>query len=189
MAEELNEMTQVIPSKVSDLSAKETAVPMRKREKKEIDRRSKIGEMKPFGEIFVDSDVINFGENIAENDVLSLFKHRGFLRNEDWSRTVNFQGKVLNIEGEYVNCECLVDKKNLYFEIRKFPKNLFEHLSDLNNKPFVFISIKYKPGSSRIDISDGTKLVNKAFFETKSILDSMDEGDDFNSPHDGPIIL
>lgn len=118
---------------------------------------------------------------------LETFKHRGFIANEGWAETINFQGQIDKVEGDLVSCSCLIDKDTLYFESRYFPKFLFGHLKDLAKRPFVFITIQSKHGSSRIDIVNGEALVNKKYFETKEKLDRLRDMDDFNNEISGPI--
>lgn len=127
-----------------------------------------------------DTDKVFGGENFLET-----FRHRGFLSNEPWDSVQNFQGRVVKSEGSLVTCELLLDKNNVYIESRVFSKNLFSHISNLNNNPFVIVTLKEKQGSSRIDIIDGEMQVQKEYFATKNLLDMMDE--DIHDKLDGPI--
>ena len=117
---------------------------------------------------------------------LNLFKQKKFLASEPWDNRIFLQGQIVSVEKDYVDCDCLMNKKHLLFERRRFPRFLFEHITILEKEQYIYIKIYSKPGSSRIDVFEGEKLVNKEFFTTKSTIEKI-EGLDFNDkPEDGP---
>ncbi|AEA43761.1 hypothetical protein [Fluviicola taffensis] len=138
---------------------------------------------------FINDKTINDVEEGFEtqyDQILERNRHKGFLLNETWNKILNFQARVISINEYHVVCECIIDKEAFIFENRSFSKILFDHLDNLSTDSFVFITLKEKKGSSRIDVSDGNKLVDKNLFDTKKLLDEMD---DFNDPLNGPILL
>ena len=117
-----------------------------------------------------------------------LIKARGFFVREPWDMELNIQSRVIQYSNTFVSCECLIDKENKVFEVRNFPRHLFDHISGLEQKPYVLVAIKSKVGSIRIDIADGSKLVDKKFFELNDEWDNLDDSD-FNVTLDKPIRL
>lgn len=126
--------------------------------------------------------------NVNEWDIYSEdkseidFWKKSFISGENWTKSVNLQAQVIDINKSQITCECLIDKDNRTFETRIFPRELFSHLSNLKDKSFVLITIKTKPGSSRIDIYDGKSMVNEKLFKTKNSWKSLE-----NSGLDKPI--
>lgn len=89
-----------------------------------------------------------------------------------WHKEINLQGKIVRLTDDSVLCDCLLDPDNSIFEVRNFPKLLFENITDLYKLPYVYITIRTRPGTTRIDVRDGSKIVNKSFFEQKQIWDN-----------------
>lgn len=117
------------------------------------------------------SEELNPNEiDIYNEDIKSEFdfKNRGFISAENWTKSVNLQAQVILINKNQITCECLIDKENRKFETRVFSKELFLHLSNLNIKSFVLITIRTKPGSSRIDIFDGKHMVSEQIFKVQN---------------------
>lgn len=96
------------------------------------------------------------------------------------------QGRVIGTKADVVICECLLDPEERIFETRSFPKLLFESIPNLSQKPYLYISIKMKPGTTRIDIADGSKRVDKKLFEANSQWDELLK-DDISKPLTKPI--
>ncbi len=120
--------------------------------------------------------------------IAELFKNKGFIANEHWEKTININSRIAKYDNDYVICECLIDKENQVFEQRSFPRYLFDHIENLNLKPYVLLSIQSKIGSIRINVLKGDNLVDKKAFELKDEWDNLD-GKDFNQPIDKPIQL
>jgi len=117
-------------------------------------------------------------ENRSESEIDYLFNEKlknsnGFIINENWQESLIFHAKIINITNEIVVCECLIDKENLTFQSRNFPRSLFEHIYGLCVGKFVFIKILSKPGSSRIDITDGKNFINKTYFDINDGWDDL----------------
>lgn len=96
------------------------------------------------------------------------------VKNYGWHKIINMQGRVISVIGEEVVCECLIDSSELIFETRSFPKMLFMKIQKLMEKPFVYITIRSRPGTTRLDVEDGSKLVDKKLFEQKDVWDDPD---------------
>lgn len=111
------------------------------------------------------------------------FENNGFISAESWDETITLSARILQITTSTISCECIIDKENKEFEIRNFPKNLFSHLN-LDSTKFIIIKLKNKPGSMRIDIFNGDKIIDKSIFDTKDIWDDLE-----NSGLDKPFQL
>jgi hypothetical protein len=122
------------------------------------------------------------------NFINELFKTRGFIANEFWSTTINVNSKIIKTDNDFVICECLIDKENKIFEKRSFPRYLFNHIENVKTNPYVILSIKSKIGSTRIDVLNGSNLVDKNAFDLNDEWNKL-EGYDFNQPLDKPISL
>ncbi len=135
-------------------------------------------------------DTVYISDDILKPDIFlnQLLNTRSFLSNEPWDKVQNIHSRVLKISKDMVTCECLIDKEKNIFENRNFPKYLFNHIEKLNNNPYIILTIKSKTGSTRIDILDGEKLVDKKRFELKDSWDDL-EGSDFGVPLNSPIRL
>lgn len=89
---------------------------------------------------------------------------KGYVSGENWNKVINLHSKVAQITKDIVSCECLIDKENQIFEVRNFTKEMFSHLDNLFEGKLILVSIKTKPGSSRIDIHNGDGLVDENLF-------------------------
>lgn len=86
------------------------------------------------------------------------FHLHGFVSNEIWSKSFNLHARITKILKEKITCECVIDRENQLFETRSFPILLFNHLPKKEVNYPIIVSIKTRPGSTRIDIRDGKKL-------------------------------
>jgi len=131
---------------------------------------------------------LDIDSHLGKSEILeSIFTTKGsHLINETWEKTLNIQSRVMQLNKEFVTCECLIDKEQSIFENRVFPAYLFGHIKNLSVGSYALLSIKSKPGSTRIDVYDGAQLVEKKYFELKA-----DWGDatDFNIPLTWPLKL
>jgi hypothetical protein len=93
------------------------------------------------------------------------FKNQGFFSSEVWTKTFNLHARISKVAKTKVTCECVVDRENKLFEIRTFPNLLFDHLQNKEINHPVIVSIKTKPGSTRIDIRDGKNIVDLSIFD------------------------
>ncbi len=112
---------------------------------------------------------------ISEFISKSFFNKAGFIAHEKWDTNINIQSKVTDFNGEYVECLCLMDKENHYFEYRSFPRILFDNIDNLKNKPYLILNIKSKASSIRIDVSEGDKRVEKKLFELEEDWGKLDD--------------
>ena len=110
------------------------------------------------------------------------FRQQGFYLNELWDNSYNLHARITKITKERVTCECVVDKENKLFETRSFPALLFKHLRKNQVGNPVIVSIKTRPGSTRIDIRDGKNIVNLSIFDLKDGWNNL-----INSGLDKPI--
>jgi hypothetical protein len=112
------------------------------------------------------------------------FSAQGFILNETWQNTSNIQARITKITKERITCECIIDKGNLIFETRSFPTMLFDHMPKKDINYPVVISLKTKPGSSRIDIRDGKNIVDLSVFDLEEGWKEL-----INSGLDQPLSL
>jgi len=106
-------------------------------------------------------------ELVPASGKTEVLEHKNVILNEHWSSIVNIQAKILHFTNSIVTCECLIDSESVIFENRDFPVILFKHLN-LNELPYVLISIKSNIGSLKIDVYNGIEFVNKTLFEDDS---------------------
>lgn len=111
---------------------------------------------------------------------------KGFISAESWSKVTNLHSRIAQVTKSIVSCECLIDKENQIFEVRDFPKEMFTHFDSLFEGKLVLISLKTKPGSSRIDIHEGDGLVDKSLFDLEDEWKEL-ENSDLGKPLDKPI--
>jgi hypothetical protein len=93
------------------------------------------------------------------------FQHQGFYSNEIWDKSFNLHARITRVLKDKITCECVIDKEKKIFETRTFPILLFEHLNNMQIHHPVIVSIKTKPGSTRIDIRDGKNIVDLSLFD------------------------
>ncbi len=93
------------------------------------------------------------------------FKQHGFVSSEIWTKSFNLHARISKIAKTKVTCECVIDKENKLFESRTFPIILFDHLQNREIHHPVIVSIKTRPGSTRIDIRDGKNIVDLSIFD------------------------
>ncbi len=108
---------------------------------------------------------------LPSNQEVSLsdfdFRQHGFISNELWTLSLNLHARITKIQKDRITCECVIDKENRLFETRSFPALLFEHLYHKEILWPIVVSIKTRPGSTRIDIRDGKNIVDLAIFNLK----------------------
>jgi len=112
------------------------------------------------------------------------FRHQGFFSNEMWSKSFNLHARITKILKDKITCECVIDKGNQLFETRSFPILLFEHLQKREINHPIIVSIKTRPGSTRIDIRDGRNIVDLSIFDLKAGWKEL-----INSGLDKPLSL
>lgn len=93
------------------------------------------------------------------------FRIQGFVSNEIWIKSFNLNARITKILKGRITCECVIDKENKLFETRSFPILLFNHLPKIEINHPIIISIKTRPGSTRIDIRDGHNIVDLSIFD------------------------
>lgn len=96
-----------------------------------------------------------------------LYSARDVIIKESWEVSENIHGKIVHTGDHEVYVDCLIDISNKVFEHRAFPRNLFEHLNNLEEGIPVFIKTRSKIGSTRIDIYPGEGLVDLSVFDQK----------------------
>ncbi len=108
---------------------------------------------------------------IPSNREISLsdydFRLQGFVSNEIWNKSFNLHARITKVLKDKITCECVIDKENRLFETRSFPILLFEHLQKKEVNYPIIVSIKTRPGSTRIDIRDGKNIVDLSIFNLK----------------------
>jgi hypothetical protein len=119
----------------------------------------------------------------GHNLVKQTFDKNGFISSEAWEQSITLQARILEHNSEIISCECLINQENKEFELREFPAYLFANLN-LKSTEFVLIKLRQKPGSSRIDIYNGEKIINKSIFEINNLWDDLE-----NSGLDEPLQL
>jgi len=112
------------------------------------------------------------------------FRHQGFISNEIWSKSFNLHARITKILKNRITCECVIDKENQLFETRSFPTLLFDHLPKKEINHPIIVSIKTRPGSTRIDIRDGRNIVDLSIFDLKAGWKEL-----INSGLDKPLSL
>lgn len=111
-------------------------------------------------------------ENFDANEVFEDFKRLKFITSENWTSINSIPAKVVGFNTQYVTCDLLIDREELTFETRIFDKSLFDNIN-LDKVLFVKIKIRTKPGSLRIDISNGTKTIDQDLFNISSELETL----------------
>lgn len=86
---------------------------------------------------------------------------------EQWDKNIYIEAKVTTFNFEFVECNCLMDKENNYFEIMSFPRIVFDKIKNLSLYPYLILNIKSKPSSIQINIIDDDKSIDKNIFELK----------------------
>lgn len=121
----------------------------------------------PETEIYRDSDedILRLGKN--------LFSHKELSLNERWENTQTIQGKIVHLTEREVFLDCLVDIENRAFEHRSFPRQLFDHISNLKTGKPILIKTQMKSGATRIDIYSGEGIVQMENFESNNIWDDI----------------
>lgn len=114
-----------------------------------------------------DLDLEQTSEEDEVKPIKNFLRDKGFISEESWSSTIMIGGKIMEVDENFVYVECLINKENKIFEIRKFSKQLFEDclFSEIGN--LILIRIRTKTGSQRIDILDakGMGAVTKEDFD------------------------
>ncbi len=102
-----------------------------------------------------------------------IFRQRGFIAFENWTGSFYISSKVINVQKEFVQCECIISKESKILQVREFPILLFNHIFPLQSGTLVKIKISQKPGSTRTDIIDGKGLGIEKDFEIFNIWDQL----------------
>jgi hypothetical protein len=109
----------------------------------------------------------------ANPDFIKRIKN-GAILNENWDKVLEFQGKVLSFNTENVVVECCLSPSSKYFESRSFPRILFNLIDNLTEGFLVYIKIKLKPGSIKIDIYNGYGMFDPEIFSIREIWKDFD---------------
>ena len=64
--------------------------------------------------------------------------------------TLIFVSQVIELDSNFVTCDCLVDKEQMVFETRTFPRILFDNIDTLVSGSYILLSIKSKPGTIKL---------------------------------------
>lgn len=133
-------------------------------------------------EIFAKSFVLSENENVTDvtsSEVITkqLFRQKGFISYESWTGSFFISSKVIKVNKDYIQCECIISKESKIIQVRQFPSLLFTHISPLHEGTFVKIKISEKPGSTRTDIIDGKGLGIEKDFEIISFWDDLKDFD------------
>ncbi len=112
------------------------------------------------------------------------FRLQGFVSHEIWSKSIYLFARITKVLKDRITCECVIDKENRLFETRSFPILLFEHLQNKEVNHPIIVSIKTRPGSTRIDIRDGQNIVDLSIFDLKDGWKEL-----INSGLDKPLSL
>lgn len=94
---------------------------------------------------------------------------------ETWDEIKNYYARILNIDENKVEVDCLIDEIEKDFQKRIFNKHLFENIGSLEVGTYVLIKIFLKKGKSMITVRDAEKLVKKSLFEDYSEFDDLYE--------------
>ncbi|MFO7890370.1 MAG: hypothetical protein R6V04_08520 [bacterium] len=116
-------------------------------------------------------------EGAGMKSVASFFREKGVILKENWNPPAHIGGKIVEITDSAVIVECLINKQKKVYQIRKFPKSLFNNLLHLKKGNLILISIRFKAGSQRIDIIDakGLNIVKQEDFEYKGNWEGIDD--------------
>ena len=107
---------------------------------------------------------------------------------KEWEKEINVKSKVVQTSKSHVVCECLIDEENKTFELRSFPRHLFDQIKNIESNPFIILSIKSKENAIRIDVLSGDGLVDKKLFDLSDDWKNLDD-EGFNDPINEPIKL
>ena len=131
------------------------------------------------GEIYSKTFVLSENDPEIHTEIItkSIFQQKGFISNESWSGSFFISSKVIKIQKEYIECECIISKESKIIQTRQFPILLFSHISQLQVGALMKIKISQKPGSTRTDIIDGKGLGIEKDFELFNIWDQLEEFD------------
>lgn len=92
---------------------------------------------------------------------------------EQWEVSTSLDARIFQLDKKSVSCDCLVDPDERLFEKRIFPRQLFEHLFELEVGRLIIIKIRSKKGSMRIDVTDGRGIVAPELFELEELWNSL----------------
>jgi len=92
---------------------------------------------------------------------------------EQWEMSISLDARVFQLDKKNVWCDCLLDPDEVQFEKRILPRQLFEHLYELEVGRLIIIKIRCKKGSMRIDVADGRGIVSPELFILDEMWDSL----------------
>lgn len=92
---------------------------------------------------------------------------------EEWTKTFTYPAKIAKVAEDAIYCDLLINEETKDFSLRTFDPELFAHLEKPLDNKFVSITIRSKPGASRIDVFDGQGLVNKELFDLKDAWEGL----------------
>jgi hypothetical protein len=96
----------------------------------------------------------------------------GIIQAENWTHSYLINSRLVKINEETVECDCLVDIEKSVIELRSFPKHLIDYFDFKIGDP-ILIKVNIKPGSSRIDFIKGAGIVDISKFRTEEKINEM----------------
>ena len=96
---------------------------------------------------------------------------------ENWESTDNLDARILEIRGEYVRLDVLIDRDKKQFEERTYPRDLLDGAVKLEAGRYVLIRIFRGRGKIKFTFHNGDGVVNKDFFEDLTRFRDLDDID------------
>ena len=76
---------------------------------------------------------------------------------------VVLDGEIIEIDEDSVIVDCLVDKDNKKFQLRRFDRRPLENIVDLTEGKYLTITITTKPGSTIFEYSNAVGELKQVF--------------------------
>ncbi|WP_157976172.1 hypothetical protein [Lewinella sp. IMCC34191] len=123
----------------------------------------------------------------VKRGLLPLNQH-GYQVFEKWTVKLNFDAIVKDITRSTVTCRLLINAEDHAYEDRVFPSELFSAVNNLDIDSPIVIKIKSRPGSTRIDVFDGSGIVS---LEQFAVVDNLEDlkGSNIDQPLNHEISL
>ena len=116
-----------------------------------------------------------------------LLGSKDLILNENYTSNSNICSQVIELDSNFVTCDCLVDKEQMVFETRTFPRILFDNIDTLVSGSYILLSIKSKPGTIKFDVYKGESFFDIKLFKKASKAEEIWnnlEKVDFDDPFD-----
>lgn len=144
---------------------------LNRRSKEEAVEEEENTDLENYSTSPIDKDILDDQESLFEK----TFQKSTFL-NEKWDERLFIDGQVNKVTDNIILVNCLVDEENQIFKEKVFPKQLTNHIQDLNEKTFLRVKISFKSGSMRYDIYDAEGFnIDKEIFEADNLWDSLED--------------